>query len=94
MYGLYGMYVAVLSAHRAVEEAARLNRDATSTIFRPVEGRGPDSRRGFGWQQLADSPLHPTPATEPLALPQGLPVGWPWERGFAEALVRRPWALH
>ena len=39
---------------------------------------------------MADGPLRPAPAWDPLQLPQGPLVGREWERGFAEALVR--WA--
>ena len=48
------------------------------------------SRPGYGWEQPADGPLRPAPARDPLQLPQGPTAGWPWERGFAEALVH--WA--
>ena len=87
LYRLYGMYLAVLSARRAVEEAAKMGGDAASTVFGPTWGRGPDSRQGYGWGQLADGLLRPAPARDPLQLPQGPLAGWPWERGFAEALV-------
>ena len=90
LYRLYGMYLAVLSARCAAEEAARLGGDVASTVFGPARGRGPDSRHGYGWEQLPDGPLLPAPARDPLQLPQGPLAGWPWERGFAEALVR--WA--
>ena len=90
---LYGMYLAILSACRAVEEAARLGGDTASTVFGPVRGLGPDSRRGYGWEQLADGPLRPIPARDPLQLPHGPLAGWPWERGFAEALVHLASAL-
>ena len=91
LYRLYGMYLAVLSARRAAEEAARLGGDLASTVFGPARGRGLDSRQGYGWEHLADGPLRPTPAHDPVQQPQGPLAGWPWERGFAEALVR--WAL-
>ena len=91
LYRLYGMYLAVLSARRAAEEAARLGGDVASTVFVPARGGGPDSRQGYGWEQLADGPLRPAPALDPLQLPQGPLAGWPWDRSFAEALVR--WAL-
>ena len=42
LYLLYGMYLVVLCAHRAAEEAARLGGDAASTVFGPVRGPGPD----------------------------------------------------
>ena len=51
-YRLYGMYLAVLSARSAVEEAAVLGGDAASTVFGPAQGRGPDFRRGYGWEHL------------------------------------------
>ena len=73
--------------------AARRRRrrgDAASTMFGPARGRGPDSRRGCGREQLADGPLRPVPARDPMLLPQGPLAGWPWECGFAEALVH--WA--
>ena len=88
LYRLCGMYLAVLSARCAAEEAARLGGDAASTVFDPARGRGPDSRQGYGWEQLADGPLRPTLARDPLQLLQGPLAGWLWERGFAEALVR------
>ena len=40
MYRLCGMYLAVLSARKAAEEAARLNEDAASAVFSPARGRG------------------------------------------------------
>ena len=89
LYRLYGMYLAVLLA-RCAMEALRLGGDAASTVFGLARGRGPDSRQGYGWEQLVDGPLRPAPAQEPLQLLQGSLAGWPWERGFAEALVR--WA--
>ena len=36
LYRLYGMYLAVLSARRAAEEAARLGGDVASTVFGPA----------------------------------------------------------
>ena len=42
LYGLYGRYLALLSARRAAEEAARLGGDAASTVFVPARGRGLD----------------------------------------------------
>ena len=56
----------------------------------PARGRFADPRRGYGWEQLANGPLRPAPARDPVALPQGPPAGWLWERGLVEALVR--WA--
>ena len=90
LYRLYGMYLAVLSTRRAAEEAAQLNGDTASTVFGPARGRGSESRRGDGWEQLADGTLRSAPARDPVALPQGPLAGWPWARGFAMALV--PWA--
>ena len=74
------MYLAVLSARRAVEEAARLCGDAASTVFGPARGRGPDSRRGYGWEQLADGPLRPAPALDPCSCRRAL---WRGSRGSA-----------
>ena len=54
-----------------------------STVVGPARGWGPDSRQGYGWEQLAFGPLHPALARDPLQLPQGKLVGWPWVRGFA-----------
>ena len=94
--GPYGMYLAVLSARRAAEEAARWARgggggDVASTVFGPARvgarTRGGDTG---AWEQLADGLLRPAPRRDPLQLPQGPLAGWPWERGFAQALVR--WA--
>ena len=79
------MYLAVLSARHAAEEAAKLGGDTASTVLGPAQGWGPDSRQWYGWGQLADGPLHPAPAQDALQLPQGQLAGWPWERGFAEA---------
>ena len=70
-YRQYGMYLAVLSARRAAEEAARLGGDVASTVFSPARGRVPDSRQGYGWEQLVDGPLRPAPARDPLQLPRG-----------------------
>ena len=76
LYRLYGMYLAVLSALRAAEEAARLGGeaarlggDAASTVFVLARGRGPHSQRGYKWEQLADGPLRPAPVRDPLQLP-------------------------
>ena len=55
-------------------------------VFGPAWGRGPDSRRGYGGEQLADGPLRPALARDPLQLRQGPLAGWPWQRGFAEGL--------
>ena len=46
LYRRYGIYLAVLFAHRAAEEAVRLAGDAASTVFGPARGQGPDLRRG------------------------------------------------
>ena len=53
----------------------------------PSAGSGPGFTQGYMWEQPADGPLRPAPARDPLQLPQGAMAGWPWERGFAEALV-------
>ena len=90
LYRLYGMYLAVLWACRAAEEEARLGGGVASTVFGLARGRGPVSRQGYGWEQLADGPLRPAPERDPLQLLQGPLAGWPWEHGFAEALVH--WA--
>ena len=90
LYRLYGMYPAALSARRAVQEAARLCGNAASTVFGPARGQGPDSRQGYEWEQPADGPLRPVPTRDPPLLSHGPLAGWPWERGFAEALVH--WA--
>ena len=92
-YRRYGMYLAVLSPRHAVEEAARVGGDVASTVFGPARGQGPDSRQGYGWEQLADRPLSPPYRGNPPQLPQGPLAGWLWERGFAEALVRGASAL-
>ena len=90
---MHAVYLAVLSARRPAEEAARLGGDVASTVFGPARGRGPDLRQGYEWEQLADGPLRPASARDSLQLPQGPLAGWPWERGFAEALVRSAPAL-
>ena len=72
LYRLYGMCLAVLSARRAAEEAVRLGGDAASTVFGPAQGRGPDSRQGYGWEQLADGPLRPAPARDPCSYRRAL----------------------
>ena len=87
------MYLAVLSDRRAAEEATRVGGDVASTVFGPARSRGLDSRQGYGWEQVADRPLRPSPAWDPLQLPQGPLAGWPWEGGFAKALVRWSSAL-
>ena len=74
LYRLYGMYLAVLLARRAAEEAARSGGGATSTVFGAARGRGLDSRQGYGWEQLADGPLRPAPTRDPLAAAAG-PAG-------------------
>ena len=85
LYRLYGMYLAMLSASRAAKEGAGLGRDVAST-FGQARGRGPDSRQGYGLEQLADGLLRPATTRDPWQ-PQGPLAEWPWERGFAEALV-------
>ena len=87
LYSLYGMYLAVPSSRRAAEEAARLGGGAASTVFGPAWGRGSESRQGFWWEQLADGLLRPALARDALQSPQGRLAWWPWEHGFAEALV-------
>ena len=42
LHRLYGMYLTVLSARRAAEEAARLGGDVAFTVFDPVRVRGLD----------------------------------------------------
>ena len=59
-----------------------------STVFGLARGRGPDSRQGYGWVQLAAGPLRPAPARDLPQLAPGPLAGCPWEHGFAEALVR------
>ena len=74
---LYGMYLAVPSARRAAEEAARLGGVAASTVLGPAWGQGLDSRQGYR-EQLADEPLRPAPTQDPTAAARpagGMAVG-------------------
>ena len=68
--------------------------DAASTVFGRARLRGPDLRQRYSLGQLADGPLCRAQARDPLQLPQGPLAGWPWERGFAEAVVSWGSALH
>ena len=90
LYRLYGMYLAALLARRAADGAVRLGGGVASTVFGPARGWGRDLRQGYGCEQPVDGPLRLAPARDPRQPPHGLLAGWPWERGFAEALVR--WA--
>ena len=77
LYRLYGLYLAVLSACRAAEEATKLRGDAACTAFGLTPGRGLDSWQGYGWGQLADGPPCPTLARDLPQLLQGSLAGWP-----------------
>ena len=65
LYVLYGMYLAVLPARQAADEAARLGGDTASTVLGPTRGRAADYGQGYGWEPLAGSPLRPARVRNP-----------------------------
>ena len=89
LYRLYGMYLAVLSARP--RQRRRLGCGETRPP-RCLARHGVGARirdRGTGWSSWRMA-LHSAPAGDPLQLPPGPLVWWPWERSFAETPVR--WA--
>ena len=81
LYRLYGMYLVVLSACRGGETGRRCGLHGVWT----GTGSGPGFAKGVRVGAAGRWPA--APARDPLQLPQGPLVGWPWERGFAQAPV-------